>query len=113
MPEAHVNALLDDLEHQAHRQANVRELSLKIDHEDLIRVQALAEAYGLTVDEIGSQLLHSILLLVEEKMPYRPGPGVIRVEDDEPVYEDIGPTPRYLAAKRRLEQECARTAASG
>ena len=36
---------------------NVRELSLKIDHEDLIRVQALAEAYGLTVDEIGSQLL--------------------------------------------------------
>lgn len=107
MPDAHVNALLEDLESSGQRRANTREVSLKIDHEDLIRLRALAEAYGLSVDEIGAQLLHSILLQVEEKMPYRPGPQIIRVEDDEPVYEDIGPTPRYLAAKRRLEQDHA------
>jgi len=29
------------------------------------------------------------------------------VEDDEPIYEDVGPTPRYLAAKRKHEKVCA------
>lgn len=107
MPERHINTLLDELENRARLLANEREVTLKIDHEDLIRLQALSEVFGLSTDQIGAQLLHTILQEVEEKLPYRAGPRVIRVEDDDPVYEDIGPTPRYLEAKRRLENECA------
>lgn len=104
MPDTDIHTLLDELERRAHQVANEREVTLKIDQEDLIRLQALAEVYGLSTDEVGANLLHRTLLAVEEKLPYRPGPGIIRVEDDEPVYEDIGPTPRYLEVKRRLEK---------
>ncbi|MBT00324.1 MAG: hypothetical protein CMI01_16860 [Oceanospirillaceae bacterium] len=107
MPERHINALLDELESRSRQVANERDVTLKIDQEDLIRLKALSEVYGLTIDEVTACLLHQILLDVEEKMPYRAGNRIIRVEDDEPVYEDIGPTPRYLEAKRRLEQDCA------
>ncbi|WP_188745632.1 hypothetical protein [Marinobacterium zhoushanense] len=107
MPERHINSLLTELETRSRRVANERAVSLKIDHEDLVRLKALAEVYGLSVDEVTACLLHQVLVEVEEKMPYRAGTRVIRVEDDEPVYEDVGPTPRYLEAKRRFEQECA------
>jgi hypothetical protein len=107
MPERHINALLDELEHRARQVAKEREVTLKIDHDDLVRLHALAEVYGLSVDDVSATLLHRILLEVEEKLPYRAGTRIIRVEDDEPVYEDIGPTPRYLEAKRRFEKECA------
>lgn len=107
MPERPINSLLDELENRARRNAHQREVTLTIDQEDLIRLRALAEVFGLEVDEVGASLLHHILLDVEEKLPYRAGNRVIRVEDDEPIYEDIGPTPRYLEAKRRMEKECA------
>jgi len=105
MPDRHIHALLDELERRAHQLANSREVTLKIDHEDLIRLKALAEVYGLSTDEVGASLLHHILLDVEEKLPYRAGKKIIRIEDDEPVYEDVGPTPRYLEVKRRIEKE--------
>ncbi|KEA63212.1 hypothetical protein ADIMK_2736 [Marinobacterium lacunae] len=107
MPERHINSLLSELESRSRRVASEREVTLKIDNEDLIRLKALAEVYGLSIDEVSACLLHQVLVEVEEKMPYRAGSRIIRVEDDDPVYEDIGPTPRYLEAKRRIEQECA------
>lgn len=107
MPEQHINSLLSELENRARRVASEREVTLKIEHEDLIRLKALAEVYGLSVDEVTACLLHRTLVEVEEKLPYRAGSRIIRVEDDDPVYEDIGPTPRYLEAKRRFEKECA------
>jgi len=107
MSERHVDALLFELENRSRRVANEREVTLKIDHEDLVRLKALAEVYGLSVDEVTACLLHRTLVEVEAKMPYRAGSRIIRVEDDDPVYEDIGPTPRYLEAKRRFEQERA------
>lgn len=107
MPERQINALLDELEHRAKRVANQKEVTLKVDQEDLIRLKALAEVFNLSVDEVTTCLLHNILMEVETKLPYRAGNKIIRVEDDDPVYEDIGPTPRYLEAKRRFEKDCA------
>ncbi|TCK07365.1 hypothetical protein [Marinobacterium mangrovicola] len=107
MPDRQINSLLDELEHRAKRAANEREVTLKVDQEDLIRLKALAEVYGIGIDELTACLLHNILMEVEAKLPYRAGKKIIRVEDDDPVYEDIGPTPRYLEAKRRFEKDCA------
>lgn len=47
--------------------------------------------------------MSDILRQIEARIPYKPGPKVIRVEDDEPIYEDIGDMPRYLEIKRGIE----------
>lgn len=105
MPTSHVSRLLEALESKARQQESLTELNVTIAREDQIRLEALASAFGLTREEVCSSLLHSILLEVEEKMPYRPGPRVIRIEDGDPIYEDVGPMPRYLEAKRQLEKD--------
>ncbi len=37
-------------------------------------------------------------------MPYVPGTTVIRVEDGDEVYEDVGPLPRYLNTQKQLRK---------
>ncbi|GGO83015.1 hypothetical protein GCM10011348_25750 [Marinobacterium nitratireducens] len=105
MPTSHVSELLDALESKARLQESLTDLNVTISKEDLVRLEALACAFGLSREDVCSSLLHSILMEVEAKMPYRPGPKVIRIEDGDPIYEDVGPMPRYLEAKRRLEKE--------
>lgn len=105
MPSSHVSRLLEALEQKARTQASLTDINVTIAKEDAIRLEALASAFGLSREDVCSSLLHSILMEVEEKMPYRPGSKVIRIEDGDPIYEDIGPMPRYLAAKRKLEKE--------
>ncbi|MGB0733875.1 MAG: hypothetical protein ACPGPF_08910, partial [Pontibacterium sp.] len=65
---------------------------------------AMANVFDMEPQALVSSLLHTVLLEAEASMPYRAGTKVIRVEDGDPIYEDVGPTPRYLAAKRKLEQ---------
>ncbi|MET4000232.1 hypothetical protein [Marinobacterium sp. MBR-109] len=107
MPGNHIDTLLQQLEHESHRRSRLQTITLPIEQEDLVRLQALAEVYGMDITELTPVLLHSILTDIEAHMPYKPGKKVIRVEDDEPIYEDVGPTPRYLAAKRKHEKMCA------
>ncbi len=105
MPVTHVARLLDELETKARYENSLTNLDVTIAREDLVRMEALASAFGLTREEVCTSLLHTILMEVEEKMPYRPGSTVIRIEDGDPIYEDVGPMPRYLAAKRKIEKE--------
>ena len=107
MPERKIAALLEQLEQHSLRRAHQQTVTLPIDREDMVRLQALAEVYGMDIAELTPILLHSVLTDIEAHMPYQPGSKVIRVEDDEPIYEDIGPTPRYLEAKRKHEKVCA------
>lgn len=103
----HIDTLLQQLAHESHRRSRLETITLPIDQEDLVRLQALAEIHGMDITELTPMLLHSILTDIEAHMPYKQGTNVIRVEDGEPIYEDIGPTPRYLAAKRKHEKMCA------
>ena len=105
MPASHVSILLEELERKARYESSLTDLNVTLAREDLTRIEALASAFGLTREEICTSLLHTILQEVEEKMPYRPGSKIIRIEDGDPIYEDIGPMPRYLAAKRKIEVE--------
>lgn len=82
-------------------------LQLPLTSADHAKLRALAEIYpGHDVETLARQLLQAALLEVEEAMPYVPGPKVIGEDEfGDPVYEDIGPTPRFLELTRRyLEQ---------
>ncbi|MCV6611347.1 MAG: hypothetical protein OIF55_11300 [Amphritea sp.] len=109
MPNNHVAQLLNELEQQATAKSKQVEYTFAVSQEDLIKIQALAELYQMSPDKLAAELLHTVLLEVEEKMPYKPGTKVIRMEEGDPVYEDVGPMPRYIAIKHRLSNntKCA------
>lgn len=104
MPTSHVAQLIKQLEQNVEEQSDLQELKISLRKHDAVRLQALAEVYKLSVEELTALLINTVLQDVEQQMPYKPGNKVIRVEDDEPIYEDVGPTPKYLAAQRKLEK---------
>ena len=98
-----IKKMLDDWEL---RSTHVKEqVSTKIilNRVDLIKVEALAEAYKLPASDLLANLINTVLLEIEEQMPYVAGDKVIRIEEGDPIYEDVGRTPEYLAAKDRLQ----------
>ena len=57
------------------------------------------------VEEIITDLLHAGLDEIAAAMPYEPGPKVISRDDHgDPVYEDIGLTPRFVELTRRFKK---------
>ena len=105
MPDGSIEKLLSNLRQRGADRAALTALNIQIDRDDLCRIKALSELYGVPLPELASILMAEILQQVEAKIPYKPGSNVIRVEDGEPIYEDIGDTPRYLQIKRKLETE--------
>lgn len=70
---------------------------------DAARVAALVEMYPHKSEtEIITELLGAALDMVEAAFPYEQGTRVI-AEDElgDPIYEDIGPTPRFLALSKK------------
>lgn len=91
---------------------------------DAARVHALAEMYpGRTETQILTNLLSVALAEIEQAFPYVQGNREIsRDEFDDPLYEDIGPTPRFkrltskyakLMLENSAEQQALVRAASG
>ncbi len=94
--------LLEQWEQAAHKKADMIDRQVSLFARDELKLRALAEMYGLSVEEVTASLLHQALLELEEKMPYVPGERVIRVEEGANVYEDVGPMARYLEIQGRL-----------
>jgi len=91
----------------------VSEYRMRLPLHDAARVAALAEMYPMRSEaEILTELLSAALDELEQAMPYVSGSRVI-AEDDrgDPIYEDAGPTPRFIALTekhlRRLAAENA------
>ena len=80
------------------------EYTLTLRKHDLIKIKALAQAYGLDEATITEGLLHSAVMEAEKSMPYVQGSEVIRVEDGEEVYADAGKTPAFVAAEQTLSK---------
>ncbi len=82
---------------------------MRLPLDDASRLHALLELFpGVTVEEIVTDLLHAGLDEIAAAMPYEPGPTIISRDDHgDPVYEDIGMTPRFveLARKHRKTPE--------
>jgi hypothetical protein len=81
----------------------VREYTVRLPLRDAARVAALLEMYPRRNEtELISDLLTAALDELEAAMPYVPGAHVV-AEDEEgnPVFEDTGPTPRFLELSRK------------
>ncbi len=105
MPNSHIASLLKDWEKHYIQAGKRVPCQVALAQEDLVRLEALAEVYQLPKEDMLANLISYALREVEAKMPYKPGDRVIRVEEGEPVFEDIGPTPRYLRIRARLEKQ--------
>lgn len=71
--------------------------------EDAAKIEALAEMYpGRSKEQIITDLLRSALYELEAGMAYRPGHRVV-AEDEmgDPIYEDVGETPRFSQLKKK------------
>lgn len=80
--------------------------SVKLPIDDAARIHALVDLYpGMEVERIITDLLSASLDEIEAAMPYIPGERVIREDDHgDPVYEDTGPTPRFLELVREHQK---------
>jgi hypothetical protein len=99
--------LLDRWKKPASPELTAREYAVRLPLEDAARLRALSELFpGQAVEEIITDLLHAGLDEIAAAMPYERGPKVISRDDHgDPVYEDIGLTPRFIELSRKFKKE--------
>ncbi|MBT8768573.1 pilin assembly protein [Pseudomonas boanensis] len=81
--------------------------NIHLDLESAARLAAIAEMYPKrSVEELIGELLGAALEELEASFPYVKGSQVVATDEQgDPLYEDIGPTPRFLALSRRYLQQ--------
>ena len=81
---------------------------------DAARVEALRAMYpGQDDSDIMADLIHAALDELEVAMPYVPGKQVIAEDDQgDPIYEDLGPTPRFYILSHEFLRKLAETEAA-
>ena len=91
-----IRKLLSMWEETANGELTPESYSVRLPVEDAARLKALAEMYPRRhVEELISDLLSGSL-------PYVRGKNIVSVDEQgDPLYEDVGPTPRYLALTRK------------
>jgi hypothetical protein len=100
---AKFKALLDSWKEKAGPAKTEASYAVRLPLGDAARLHALAELFpGRAVEDLITDLLHVALDEIAESMPYERGPKVISQDDHgDPVYEDIGMTPRFLELARK------------
>jgi hypothetical protein len=86
-----------------------KEYAVRLPLDDASRLHALVELFpARRIEEIITDLLHAGLDEIAAAMPYERGPKVISRDDHgDPVYEDIGLTPRFVELTRQLKKRLA------
>ncbi len=98
-----IKDLINEWESSARGAVTHDAFCIKLPLEDAARLAALSEMYPRRhIEEIIRDLLHAALDELERSFPYQQGQLVV-AEDEEgnPLYEDIGPTPKYLELSRK------------
>jgi hypothetical protein len=82
------------------------EYAVRLPLDDAARLQALVELFpGQPIEDIVTDLLGAALDEIAAAMPYEKGPKVISRDDQgDPVYEDIGLTPRFVELTRKFKK---------
>ncbi len=95
--------LLQCWEESADGKLTDEEYKIRLPLEDAAKIQALAELYPRrSISEIITELLSAALTDVETSLPYIRGDTVVAVDElGDPLYEDVGPTPRYLSLTKK------------
>jgi hypothetical protein len=86
-----------------------KEYPVRLELDDAARLHALAELFpGQPIEVIITDLLHAGLDEIAAAMPYERGPKVISRDDHgDPVYEDVGLTPRFVELTRKIKKNLA------
>jgi hypothetical protein len=84
-----------------------KEYSIRLDLGDAARLHALGELFpGQPIEAMVTDLLHAALDEIAAAIPYERGPKVISRDDQgDPVYEDIGLTPRFVDLTRQFKKK--------
>ena len=98
--------LLDRWKKDAAPARTAKEYAVRLPLDDAARLHALTELFpGRTLEEIITDLLSAGLDEIAAAMPYQAGPKVISRDDQgDPVYEDIGLTPRFVELTRKFKK---------
>ena len=98
--------LLDRWKKDAAPARTAKEYPIRLDLDDASRLHALAELFpGQPIEVIITDLLRAGLDEIAAAMPYERGPKVISRDDHgDPVYEDIGLTPRFVELTRKFKK---------
>jgi hypothetical protein len=95
--------LLDSWRETAAAPRTAMEYAVRLPVDDAAQLEALVEMFpGRTTEQLITDLLGAALEELATAMPYVAGHRVISTDDQgDPVYEDIGPTPRFMELARR------------
>ena len=85
--------------------------AVRLPVDDAAQLAALAEMFpGRAPEQLISELLSVALKQLAAAMPYVAGKRVISTDEHgDPVYEDIGPTPRFIELARSHRRALAAT----
>jgi len=102
-----VRDLMSTWEHESHHTQNEEHYQVRLSLRDAARLEALQGLYpGVSLSTLISQLLGAALDEVEKQMPYKQGSRVVSVDElGDPLYEDVGLTPRYLELRQAFMQK--------
>ena len=77
--------------------------AIHLDVESAARLAALTEMYPKRhAEELLGELIGAALEELETSFPYVKGQHVVATDEEgDPLYEDVGPTPRFLDLSRR------------
>jgi hypothetical protein len=98
--------LLERWKKETGPQLTAEEYPVRLPLDDAARIQALVALFpGRSAAEIITDLLHAALNEIAAAMPYEAGPKVISRDDHgDPVYEDVGLTPRFVELTRQFKR---------
>ena len=93
-------------EHNAKGRLTHNNIQIRLDLESAARLAALSEMYPKRQpQELLGELIGAALEELEASLPYVKGSQMVATDEQgDPLYEDIGPTPRFLALSRKYLQ---------
>jgi len=93
-----IKELISSWESTSRQSSQNEKYHISLPLKDAARIEALTGLYpGLNKNQILSQLISVALDEVERQMPYKAGNKVVGLDElGDPLYEDVGPTPKYL-----------------
>jgi len=101
--------LLDDWQKKTGPARTATEYAVRLPVDDAARIQALVDMFpGQSKETVITDLLGAALQELAASMPYVAGKKVIsQDEQGDPVYEDVGLTPRFMELTRKHKKKLA------
>ena len=99
--------LLDSWRETAAEPRTASQYAVRLPIDDAARLQALADMFpGRTPEQLITDLLATALQGLGTAMPYVAGKKVISTDDQgDPVYEDVGLTPKFIELTRKHRKQ--------